>query len=316
MISICIPTYNRLPYLKKCLDSIFNGFKEYPYEIIIADGGSTDGTLEYLRGLDKVKLIEQGELTGAVKACNVCFKAAKGDYLALVTDDFVIFPDIMIKACKCMDQEKQIGLVGPKMQETKYGNLHNILLWDKPYWILSPKVFIFRAEVLKEIGYFDEHFRTYYIDADVPLMVLKFGYTIAVTRDVGIIHLRIHDHDINEAKAANCNPNEQRKAAEYMKKKWMPLQMCVEEYLRHQSLKKRKSLFFKRFCGMMYCAEWLRPFVEKNNKLAMKLYDWFLEQTVIFKDTNYNHSKDLFLAQKYPAEIISCFKEQKPSGEL
>ena len=80
-----------------------------------------------------------------------------------------------------MEREKQIGLVGPKMQETKYGNLHNILLWVKPYWILSPKIFILRATVLKEIGYFDEHYRTYYIDTDVPLMVLKYGCHQSIT---------------------------------------------------------------------------------------------------------------------------------------
>lgn len=63
MISICIPTYNRLPYLKQCFSSVFNGFGDYPYEVIIADGVSTDGTLEYPRGLDNIKLIETGELT-------------------------------------------------------------------------------------------------------------------------------------------------------------------------------------------------------------------------------------------------------------
>ena len=41
-----------------------------------------------------------------------------------------------------MEKHKQIGIVGPKLRETKYGNLHNILLWGKPYWIYSPKVYI------------------------------------------------------------------------------------------------------------------------------------------------------------------------------
>ena len=106
MISICIPTYNRLPLLKECLKSIFDGFskKDYPYEVIIADGGSTDGTLEYLRKLDNITLIEQGELTGAIKADNICFKVAKGDFLLPYADDFRVNADVIIKACKLMEK--------------------------------------------------------------------------------------------------------------------------------------------------------------------------------------------------------------------
>jgi len=37
------------------------------------------------------------------------------------------------------------------------------------------------------------------------------------------------------------------------------------------------------------------------------MYDWFLEQTVAFKDKKYDYLKDLFLAQKYPDEILSSF---------
>ncbi len=305
MLSICIPTYNRLNDLQKCLDSIFNGFKNHPYEIIIADGGSTDGTIEYLKGLDKVKLIEQGKLTGAVKAFNLCFKAAKGEYILTATDDFLVKADVIIKTCELMEKDKKIGLVGPKLQETKHGNLHNILLWVKPYWILSPKIFLFRASVLKEIGYFDEHFRTYHIDLDSPLMVLKLGYTIAVTRDIGLVHFRIHDEDVNIAKKINIRKLRDNKEFEYLQKKWEPLQIKIEEYLQKSDLKKQKSLLFKKLFSMMYYAEWLRPFIRAHSKIAMKFYDWFLEQAVVFKDYRYKNHKELFLAQKFPDEIIS-----------
>jgi len=72
MISLCVPTYNRINDLKRCIKSILNGFGEYPYEVIIADGGSTDGTIEYLKKLndDHIKLIEHGKLMGITKAYN------------------------------------------------------------------------------------------------------------------------------------------------------------------------------------------------------------------------------------------------------
>ena len=60
MLSLVIPTYNRLPHLKECINSFVEGIGNYPYEIIIPDGGSTDGTIEYLKNVDNdnIKLIE------------------------------------------------------------------------------------------------------------------------------------------------------------------------------------------------------------------------------------------------------------------
>ena len=49
--------------------------------------------------------------------------------------------------------------------------------------------------------------------------------------------------------------------------------------------------------------------MRRYNKLAMKLHDFFLERVVIFKDKNFDHLEDFFLAQKYPDEIIMDKKE-------
>lgn len=46
ILSLCIPTYNRAKYLKKCLDSIVNSpvFDDDEIEIVISDNASTDNT--------------------------------------------------------------------------------------------------------------------------------------------------------------------------------------------------------------------------------------------------------------------------------
>jgi len=300
MISLCIPTYNRLPDLKRCLNSIIGKFDGYPYEVIIADGGSKDGTIEYVKELndDHVKLIEQGKLTGITKAYNESFRIADGDYIYIGNDDTILFPKIFIKACKLMDKYEQIGLVAPKDQETRHGNLPGVTLKLRQYWALLSKFHIFRASALKEINYYDEKLRSYYTDDDSCLSVLTSGYTIAFTREVGMIHYRIPDRSVNIARAKNQDSKNVEKELRYLKTKWKMLKNVIEEYLKSSSFKSYKSLYCAHICSKIYHSTPLQLVTSKG------LYDFLLERSVVFKDKKYDKLDDFYLMQRYPEEII------------
>jgi len=304
MISLCVPTYNRLPDLKRCLNSIFEGFGGYPYEIVIADGGSTDGTLDYLYelGKDNVNLIEQGKLTGIVKAVNACFKKAQGEYILNGNDDTILYPKVLIKSCELMDKEKQIGLVAPKDQEIRHGNLPGVTLKLRQSWALLCKFHIFRSSVLKKINYFDESFRSYYVDDDSCLSVMKLGYTTIFTKEVGMIHYRIPDVDTNIARLQNYDYKRIKQDNDNLKKKWKDLTLVLEKYLKNYPLKKRKSLYFAHICSKTYHSKLLQTIIRK------RLYDWMLEQSVVFRDEKYDGLKDFYLAQRYPDEVLTELK--------
>ena len=305
IISICIPTYNRLPFLKKLLDSFSDGFGGYPYEIVIADGGSTDGTIEFLKGHDKVKLIEQGKLTGAIKACNACLKIAQGKYAFVVNDDMTIVPEVVKKSCELMDNKEQISLVIPKVYEPEFGHLHRVSLPTRFYWLIWGKSFIFRTSALKEINYFDEAYRIYSVESDSAFSILELGYTIIFTKDIGINHYRADDADKNKARSTNLDKDNINKERKYFDDKWGPLMTEVNNYLQNTPSKRKKAIFFRRLSSTMFYAKWLKPFVNANDKASMKMYDWLMERSIIFRDENYSHMKDFVLAQKLPDEILS-----------
>jgi len=283
MISICIPTYNRLPIIKQCLDQIFDGFKDVSYELIIADGGSTDGTLEYLRELDNIKLIEMGELTGTVKAFNACFKIAKGDCIIPLGDEQVVFPEVLIKGCELMRREKQIGVVSPKIICEK-NKLHSVVRWIKRYGLFLSLHSIIRHSVLKEMGYWDERYRTYFADPDVVLSVLSLGYTSVVTREIGTV---LMENESPDTKAHIISMKQHGTDTEKGFEKWKAFELKKAP---------QKQMFFNRCCSILYDTKHLWSFT--------RVYDWLLEKTVVFPDKDYEHLEDFFLAQKYPDYML------------
>jgi cellulose synthase/poly-beta-1,6-N-acetylglucosamine synthase-like glycosyltransferase len=56
LTSIVIVTHNQVAYTRQCLDSIRDRTDE-PFEIIVVDNGSTDGTREYLENCDDLRAI-------------------------------------------------------------------------------------------------------------------------------------------------------------------------------------------------------------------------------------------------------------------
>ena len=96
LISVVIPTYNRLPILKKCLDSLENQLfidDRHSYEIVIVDDGSTDGTTDWLRtNIDlfpHLRLFEQSH-GGPAMGRNLGVANSKGDLIVFIDSDLVV----------------------------------------------------------------------------------------------------------------------------------------------------------------------------------------------------------------------------------
>ncbi len=93
LISFFIITYNRLDFLKKCIDSLLNSLKDINYEIIIWDNNSDDGTKEYLQAIrnGRIKTILHNKNIGT-NAKGYAAEMCKGDYLIGIDDDVIEFP--------------------------------------------------------------------------------------------------------------------------------------------------------------------------------------------------------------------------------
>ncbi len=89
-IHICVVTFNRLPYLQKCVASIIAG-TTYPYRLWVIDDSSRDGTREWLLKQRAEKKIDAVTLNktniGTAKCFNKIIAGTKGNWVAFANDD-------------------------------------------------------------------------------------------------------------------------------------------------------------------------------------------------------------------------------------
>lgn len=95
-VTVIIPTKNRMPLLKRAIESVKNQ-SWTNIEIIIIDEASTDGTREYLSTLQQtdplIKVIFNSKSLGAAQSRNLGIELAKGDFIAFIDDDDEWMPE-------------------------------------------------------------------------------------------------------------------------------------------------------------------------------------------------------------------------------
>ena len=114
-MDICVVTgtYNRLSSLSRMVQSVRNSIPKYSnfkYEIIVVDGGSTDGTIRWCEEQVDIKLIEHRRLLGAIKAFNDGAKSSKADYVIMANDDIEFVGDSIYQSWAFMQDNPDCGI--------------------------------------------------------------------------------------------------------------------------------------------------------------------------------------------------------------
>ncbi len=171
--SVVIPSYNRSAWLVAALESVF-AQTEPAFEIIVADDGSTDDTLDVLRKYEgRVKVLTQHN-AGPAAARNLGIGAADGDYIAFLDSDDLWFPWTLALYREVIEKHAQPAMVegahvefdteqGPPNPEVFSSQLSTLNSQLSADYLAAPRVTLWpsgtaiRAEVLKAAGGFTPH---------------------------------------------------------------------------------------------------------------------------------------------------------------
>jgi GT2 family glycosyltransferase len=137
--SIIIINFNGLQYLKRTLASVLE--LNYPdCEIIVADNGSEDGSIEYVQQISEVRLVQSPVYGSKNYAANYAVNQAQGDYILFLDNDLVLTEKEILKnlvnryeqldKCACLS----LAYVNEGEKKTKgYGCFVSFFYsWSKP----------------------------------------------------------------------------------------------------------------------------------------------------------------------------------------
>ncbi|MGV4793545.1 glycosyltransferase [Rhizobium sp. F40D2] len=112
-LSICIPTYNREAYLRNSLTYCENNYRfDFPFEVVICDNASTDGTQQVVeefisRGLP-IRYYKREANAGAAANVTSALRLGKGEYLIYLADDDILIADAVADTIRYLDNNPEV----------------------------------------------------------------------------------------------------------------------------------------------------------------------------------------------------------------
>ena len=237
-VSIVVLAWNGLEVTRRCVESILELTDHPDFEVIAVDNGSTDGTVEYLRSVAGIRLMENGENLGFVGGNNAGIRASTRDVVLLNNDTEIIQADWITRMQGLACSSADIGIVGCRLVNAEGDLVHAGTYMPVPsFWgqeypgdekdigqyvrdrevegVIAACVYI-KRELIEKIGPLDEEYFSYFEDTDYCLKAREAGYHVFCCGGATVKHLENTSTDLNRMDFSGTF----RQSRETFLKKW------------------------------------------------------------------------------------------------
>jgi glycosyltransferase involved in cell wall biosynthesis len=193
LVSVVVPVYNAEEFVRAGIESLLA--QDYPsFELIVVDDGSSDTSAEIADTFPGVRVLRQAN-AGPAAARNAGIERAGGEFIAFHdADDLAPSTKLSVQVGYLLEHE-EVDCVLARQE------------WiDPPSWLARDAVFgelggiplpsaVYRAAVLRELGGFNESFRTGE-DVDLLIRLRERGGQYVVLPDV-LLYRRFHGENLS-----------------------------------------------------------------------------------------------------------------------
>lgn len=213
-VSVVLGSFNRRALLEIAIDSTRRELDGIPHEIIVVDGGSSDGSLPWLLAQKDIVTIVQhnrGEFNGQALRrrswgyfINLGFKCAQGEWVLMISDDCLLLPgaiaNSLATARRARAEGRRVGAVAYYFRNWPQ---------DQRYYVqktiggrLTVNHGLFLNQALRDVGYANEDdYEFYKADGDLNLRIWAAGYEILAAESSFV------EHYMDEAEAVRMENN-------------------------------------------------------------------------------------------------------------
>jgi hypothetical protein len=189
LVTIAVPTYNRLPQLKSSLENLRRQTYKNIEILVVNDAG--EPVDHVVRQHQRARLLNRAVNGGTTAALNDAIRSARGEYIGFLADDDELFPDHVSRLVAALQQSRlkiAYGNIINRLQESTPKGLRTygyLLAYDgivdplESLWSMTTNTqgFLFHRSVFDEIGLLNERLR---IAADYDFTVrLAHRYDVA-----------------------------------------------------------------------------------------------------------------------------------------